>query len=90
MESVWDYPRPPALVPCDRRVRVELGDPVVADSAAALRVLETASPPTVYVPPADVAWELLHETSGHTLCEWKGRRGDARLVSATWRELVAA
>ena len=24
-ESVWDYPRPPALVPCERRVRVELG-----------------------------------------------------------------
>ena len=91
MESVWDYPRPPALVPCERRVRVELAGHVVADSTRALRVLETASPPTVYVPPADVARELLRETWGHTVCEWKGRAsyadvavGDHRASRAAW------
>jgi len=31
-ESVWDYPRPPALVPCGRRVRIELGGVTIADS----------------------------------------------------------
>ncbi len=41
-ESVWDYPRPPLLVPCERRVRVELAGETVADSTAALRMLETA------------------------------------------------
>lgn len=25
MERVWDYPRPPAVEPCARRVRVEIG-----------------------------------------------------------------
>jgi uncharacterized protein (DUF427 family) len=73
MESVWDYPRPPAVVPCERRVRVELAGHVVAESSQALRVLETARPPTLYVPPEDVALELLRETFGHTVCEWKGR-----------------
>src|SRR5438552_16214405 len=82
MESVWDYPRPPALVPCPRRVRVELGGRIVAESAAALRVLETAIPPTVYVPPDDVAWELLRGTSGHTVCEWKGRASYADVAVA--------
>ena len=54
MENVWDYPRPPALVPSARRVRIELGGVVVADSTAALRVLETSHPPTLYVPPGDI------------------------------------
>ena len=53
-ESVWDYPRPPRIVRADRRVRIEHGGETIADSAHALRVLETASPPTIYVPAADV------------------------------------
>ncbi|MGH2897932.1 MAG: DUF427 domain-containing protein, partial [Solirubrobacteraceae bacterium] len=53
-ESVWDYPRPPRLEPCPRRVRIELGGVTVADSTAALRILETSHPPAIYVPPADV------------------------------------
>ena len=42
MENVWDYPRPPAVEPCTRRVRVELRGVVLADSEHALRVLEPA------------------------------------------------
>ena len=73
-ESVWDYPRPPAVVPCERRVLIRHGDVVVADSTRALRVLETASPPTIYVPADDVRTDLLEEASGkHSVCEWKGR-----------------
>jgi uncharacterized protein (DUF427 family) len=72
-ESVWDYPRPPGLVPCERRVRVEHGGVVVADSERALRVLETASPPTIYVPAADVKTGLLeHAPHKQTFCGWKG------------------
>jgi uncharacterized protein (DUF427 family) len=71
-ESVWDYPRPPALVPCDRHVRVLHRGFTVAESDRALRVLETASPPTIYVPSEDVRGELLEPTEGHTVCEWKG------------------
>jgi uncharacterized protein (DUF427 family) len=37
MERVWDYPRPPAVVPCKRRGRVELDGEVLADSTRALR-----------------------------------------------------
>ncbi len=72
LESVWDYPRPPAVVPCARRVRVIHDGIVIAESERAVRVLETASPPTVYVPPEDVDTELLEPTPGHTVCEWKG------------------
>jgi uncharacterized protein (DUF427 family) len=42
MERVWEYPRPPAVVPCRRRVRVELAGEVLAESTHALRVLETS------------------------------------------------
>ena len=92
MESAWDYPRPPIVVPCARRVRIEYGGRVVAESARAVRVLETASPPTVYVPGDDVAHELLDPIGGAgTVCEWKGRAryhdvvvGGRRARRAAW------
>ncbi len=92
-ESVWDYPRPPRVEACDRSVRVEHGGEVVARSDRALRVLETASPPTIYIPAADVRVELLVEVEGqHTYCEWKGRAsyfdletGAERAAAAAWR-----
>ena len=71
-ESVWDYPRPPALVPCERRVRIELGGATVADSRAALRVLETSHPPTIYVPPQDVDAACVRPARGSSFCEFKG------------------
>ena len=73
-ESVWDYPRPPALVADKRLVRVELGGNRIAATENAIRVLETASPPTFYLDPADVDERLLLQaSSGGTFCEWKGR-----------------
>lgn len=71
-ESVWDYPRPPVVVADGREVVV--GDPSdpLARTTGAVRVLETASPPTVYLPPADVAWAALVEVEGSSFCEWKG------------------
>ena len=74
MERVWDYPRPPAVVPCKRRARIELAGEVLADSIRALRVLETRHPPTIYIPLADVRDELLAESDTRlTWCEYKGR-----------------
>ena len=71
-ESVWDYPRPPALVACLHRVRVILDGATLADSGRAIRVLETSHPPTFYLPPGDVDMLRLHEVPGSSLCEWKG------------------
>ena len=53
-ESVWDYPRPPKLIADQRRIVVRLRDQVIADSAETFRILETAGPPTFYIPPRDV------------------------------------
>jgi uncharacterized protein (DUF427 family) len=91
-ESVWDYPRPPRVEPETRRVRVELGGETIADSTGALRVLETASPPTFYIPREDVRMDLLTDAQGeHTHCEWKGRAhylhaeaGGKRAERAAW------
>ncbi len=74
-ESVWDYPRPPALVPCSRRVEVSAADRLIAVSRRTVRILETASPPTFYLPPEDVDWSLLDAVAGSSFCEWKGRAG---------------
>lgn len=74
-ESVWDYPRPPRLEPVSQRLRVEFNGMTVADSTNGFRVLETASPPTYYIPPDDVLLEYLTPSETRTHCEWKG---DAR------------
>ena len=71
-ESVWDYPRPPRVEPCEREVVVMHGDVELARSRAALRVLETASPPTVYVPAGDVDLTRLVPVARQSFCEWKG------------------
>lgn len=82
MENVWDYPRPPALVPCLRRVRIVLGGTTIADSTRALRVLETSHPPAIYVPFADVLPGVRRPAAVRpTFCEWKG--------TATYWDLVA-
>jgi len=74
VERVWDYPRPPAVSPCERRVRVEWAGEVLADSIHALRVLETSHPPTIYIPPAEVRLGLLTGSDvGPTWCEFKGQ-----------------
>ncbi len=72
-ESVWDYPRPPALVADTRLVRISAGSQLIAETRRALRVLETASPPTFYLPPDDVRVDCLLAASGSSHCEWKGR-----------------
>ncbi len=90
-ESVWDYPRPPRLAPDSRRVQVRAGQKLLADSRRAWRVLETASPPTFYLPPDDVAVELLRPVAGRSWCEWKGEAvyfaladGDAAASPVAW------
>ncbi len=90
-ERVWDYPRPPAVLACDRRVRVELCGVTLADSGSALRVLETSHPPTIYIPPADVRLDLLAPSAQRaSWCEFKGAAGylDALLAGRRW-EAVA-
>lgn len=71
-ESVWDYPRPPIVSWYSGRVRVVHGGVTIADTTKALRVLETSQPPAFYLPPTDVAVELLQRSSATTWCEWKG------------------
>lgn len=90
-ESVWDYPRPPAIRPDKRLVEVRAGGTPVAETRGAVRVLETGSPPTFYLPPGDVRTDLLSPTVTRTFCEWKGeaqyyalRTEDTRISDAAW------
>lgn len=90
-ESVWDYPRPPAIESTSRRIRVVFNDTTLADTTRALRVLETSHPPVYYLPPSDVATEYLSRESRTTMCEFKGRAiyftvsvGDRSVSRAAW------
>lgn len=71
-ESVWDYPRPPALRACPERIRVEFGGITIAETQGAFEVLETSHPPTYYLPPDDFLEGTLRPVEGSSSCEWKG------------------
>ena len=71
-ESVWDYPRPPAVERTDRRVQVIASGITIADTTASFRLMETASPPTYYIPMIDVDLKQLLPVDGKSMCEWKG------------------
>jgi uncharacterized protein (DUF427 family) len=68
------------MEPVGQRVTVEFAGRFVADSAGAVRVLETSHPPTVYVPPGDLDGDLLRAAGGASLCEWKGTAAYVDLV----------
>lgn len=89
--SVWDFPRPPAVERVLDRVTIEFGGRTVVDTQRCLRVNETASPPTYYVPRADIEDGVLQPGQGLSMCEWKGRAryfdlvvGESRSVQAAW------
>ena len=73
-------------------VRTASGE-LIASSERAVRVLETAGPPTVYLPPEDVEEALLETARAMSLCEWKGcaspvhLRGADRVEGIGWRYL---
>ncbi len=72
-ESVWDYPRPPALERTDALVVVRLAGTTIAETRRAFRVLETSHPPSYYLPPDDIDRTFVNDVPGTTFCEWKGR-----------------
>ncbi len=90
-ESVWDYPRPPRIEKCKKRIRILFNGINIADTRRAKRVLETSHPPVYYLPPEDVKTELLEPAENHSFCEWKGeasyyhlRAGDKYVRYACW------
>lgn len=71
--SVWDFPRPPAVEKVHQEIKVYKGEECLAKTVEGYAVMETAHPPSYYIPPADVNVSALvripNKTSG---CEWKG------------------
>ncbi|MDJ0663473.1 MAG: DUF427 domain-containing protein [Acidimicrobiia bacterium] len=90
-ESVWDYPRPPAVEGTAKRIRVVLNDVAIVDTTDAYRVLETSHPPVYYLPRNALANVDLVPNSRRTFCEFKGvahywdiRVGNRFVPAAAW------
>ena len=71
-ESVWDYPRPPRIEKDPRRIMIRANGNVIVDCHTTYRVLETASPPTFYIPPTEIHAPLRQLPENSSACEWKG------------------
>ncbi len=71
--SVWDFPRPPITEKISKQILVNYQGKTIADSRDSLVVLETASPPTYYIPKCDIDMSALVKIPGKSsICEWKG------------------
>lgn len=90
IESVWDYPRPPIVVPSREHVVIELDGETVVDTRRSLRLLETSHPPVYYVPNETIAPGLLRPVPGTTWCEFKGSASYFDVVSASGRVVPRA
>lgn len=71
-ESVWDYPRPPALELFRGSIVVVFGGIELCRTDHAWLVKETSHPPTFYLDKADWREGSLVPTTGGSICEWKG------------------
>jgi uncharacterized protein (DUF427 family) len=90
-ESVWNYPRPPAVEHVPQRIRVVLNGQTIVDTQLAKRVLETSHPPVYYIPPQAVRAGVLLPSARVSWCEWKGqasyydvRVGDRTAAEGAW------
>lgn len=90
-ESVWDYPRPPAVKSTSERIEIYFKNLKLVDTKDALRVLETSHPPTYYIPKRDIAMDYLIANDYQTVCEFKGVASyfdfeykDAYITNAAW------
>jgi uncharacterized protein (DUF427 family) len=72
VESVWDYPRPPAVRQVRERVEVWFAGERIAACDEAVQVLETSHPPTYYLPQTAFVEGTLVPVRGTTFCEFKG------------------
>ena len=79
------------ITPGNSRIRVLVGDVVIADTVNALSVLESRHHPVWYLPMADVNEQTLTATSTSTYCPFKGHAsywsivtGEAELSDAVW------
>lgn len=91
VESVWDFPRPPAVDLVEWRIRVIHAGETIVDAPRCVRVLETSQAPAYYVADEFVDHRLLVPAERGSFCEWKGPAryadvvvGDARVTEACW------
>jgi len=72
VESVWNFPRPPAVDPVEWRIRVVHAGSTIVDAPRCVRVLETSQAPAYYVADEFVDHDQLSAASRGSFCEWKG------------------
>ena len=79
------------IAPCDAHVRVTLGNQLVAESRAPLRLAESTLPSVWYLPLADVNQDLLQRSDTSTYCPFKGHASywslnvaDEQVPDALW------
>lgn len=92
VESVWDYPRPPAIEEFKGSIKIICNGETIVYTDSAFRILETSHPPTYYIPMNAFRSGVLQSTEKSSFCEFKGRASYYDVVvankvirNAAWR-----
>jgi len=90
-ESVWDYPRPPALEACSAKIEIVFNRSTILTTTQSFRIIETSHPPTFYLPVEEFTPGVLVPSLRRSFCEWKGQAAyfdivvdDRRASEAAW------
>ena len=86
LRRVAGFPRPPAIEPAARRVRIILGGETIAETDAAWCILETFHPPGYYLPQSAFRPGALRPTARRSFCEWKGTARYMTVIGGTRTE----
>ena len=91
IESVWDYPRPPALEEFRGSISIVFNSEIILNTNRTFRILETSHPPTYYIPIGDFKQGVLQPNTNKSNCEFKGQATyldvvvkDKRAQNAGW------
>ncbi len=91
-ESAADFPNTPGEVqPVAKKLRIEFGGQVIAETTRAHRIVEKNRPPVYYIPPEDVKLEYLVPEDKTSVCSFKGvanywgvKVGDKHVEGVIW------
>ena len=85
-ESVWDYPRPPAIEAFSGHIRVIYNGEIIIDTHNSFRILETSHPPAYYLPIEQFRPGVLVPSRRTSFCEFKG---EARYFDLALEEMTS-
>jgi len=91
---IYVHPKDPykriSVLPSSRHFRIEMEGVTLAETSAAIILLETSLPPRYYMPPTCINWSCLRKSTLETGCPYKGKANyyDVTVKGKEYKDIV--